>query len=199
MGNSQIKPAVFFDRDGVLTANVYYPKWKEWEGPLQPEDMQILPGAIEALQCLKKAQLPFFLFSNQGAYAKGKTSLENLIAVGRIFENTLAEHQLTFTESFYSYTHPQGIVPHFSGESLERKPGAYFLYIAAAKYGIDLSASWFVGDRDTDILCGQQAGLQTILVVNPEAGDTIGDSTPSHTVFSVTEAVTYILSYTDLN
>lgn len=193
MGSRQIKPAVFFDRDGVLTANVYYPQWEEWEAPMHVEDLHLLPGAIEALSLLQEAAIPFFLISNQGAYAKGKTSLENLLAVGTMFNKYLLEHRITFMECFYSYTHPKGIVPGFSGPSLERKPGTYFLHLAAAMYCIDLSQSWLIGDRDTDILCGQQAGLKTILIADSPLDKKDKSLDPHCVVPVVKDAVNYLL------
>ncbi len=70
---------------------------------------------------------------------------------------------------YYSYGHPDGVVPHFSGCSLERKPNPYFIYVAAAQHDIDLTRSWFVGDRETDIECGLAAGLGTIRIVGDPA------------------------------
>lgn len=193
MGISQIKPGVFFDRDGVLVANVYYPQWNEWEAPMNTEDVTLLPGTIDALRLLHQARIPLFLVSNQGAYAKGKSSLENLIAVGMLFEKHCAKEDIRFTETFYSYSHPDGVVPDFSGVSLERKPSPYFLRLAAAKYGLSLSDSWMVGDRDTDILCGQRAGVKTILI--SQTDEKIPTVNPDYTVSTVTKAVFYILEH----
>lgn len=50
--------------------------------------------------------------------------------------------------AFYSYGHPDGVVPHFSAESLDRKPGPYNLFIAAAQLDLDLALSWMIGDRE---------------------------------------------------
>jgi histidinol phosphatase-like enzyme len=35
---------------------------------------------------------------------------------------------------------------------------------AAREYGLDLSRSWMVGDKTSDIECGRNAGLRTVLV-----------------------------------
>jgi D-glycero-D-manno-heptose 1,7-bisphosphate phosphatase len=68
---------------------------------------------------------------------------------------------------FYSYGHPEGVMPHFRGPSLDRKPAPYNLFIAAAQLDLDLARSWFVGDRETDVACAQAAGVRPILVNNP--------------------------------
>ena len=67
---------------------------------------------------------------------------------------------------FYSYGHPNGVMPYFSGPSLDRKPGPYNLFIAAAQLDLDLARSWMVGDRETDVDCAQAAGVRPILVEN---------------------------------
>ncbi|MEI9987011.1 MAG: HAD hydrolase-like protein [Aliidongia sp.] len=86
----------------------------------------------------------------------------------------LAEAEIGFADFCYSYSHPQGVVPGFSGPSLERKPSPYFLFVAAARHDLDLARSWMVGDRDTDVQCGAAAGVRTILVDNPHAGEKAG-------------------------
>jgi D-glycero-D-manno-heptose 1,7-bisphosphate phosphatase len=107
--------------------------------------------------------------SNQGAYAKGKTTLAALWGVHLRVVELLAAHGLGFDDCFYSYTHPDGSVSHVSGPSLERKPSPYFLLVAAARHDLDLAQSWMIGDRDSDIACGRAAGARTIFVRNPRA------------------------------
>jgi len=76
----------------------------------------------------------------------------------------LAEQGAKLDGCYYSYGHPDGIVPHFSGHSLERKPGPYNIFVAAAQLDLDLRGSWMIGDRETDIACAAAAGLRPILV-----------------------------------
>ena len=38
------RPGVFLDRDGVLVEEVWYPETGEWEAPLRPEDLRLIPG-----------------------------------------------------------------------------------------------------------------------------------------------------------
>ena len=73
--------------------------------------------------------------------------------------------------SFYAYGHPDGVVPHFSGPSLDRKPGPYHLFIAAAQLDLDLGRSWMIGDRQSDIDCAIAAGVRPILIAPSEVRD----------------------------
>ena len=164
-----MRSAAFLDRDGVITEDVHYPEAGEWEAPMRPADVALRPGAVAGLARLAAFGHKLILVSNQGAYAKGKASLAALWQVHLRVVELLAAHGIGFDECFYSYTHPEGVVPHASGPSLERKPSPYFLLVAAARHDLDLGHSWMIGDRDSDIACGKAAGTRTIFVRNPHA------------------------------
>jgi D-glycero-D-manno-heptose 1,7-bisphosphate phosphatase len=158
------RPAVFLDRDGVLVEEIFYPHTGEREAPLTAEDVRLLPGVAEALQRLAQAGFALVVISNQGAYAKGKTSLRALWLAHERFLALLAEQGVRLDGCHYSYGHPDGTVPHFNGPSLDRKPGPYNIFVAAAQLDLDLGRSWMVGDRDTDVACARAAGVRPILV-----------------------------------
>jgi D-glycero-D-manno-heptose 1,7-bisphosphate phosphatase len=160
------RPAVFLDRDGVLVEEIFYPETGEIEAPLRPEDVRLLPGAAAAARALAQAGYALVLLSNQPAYAKGKASLRDLWLVHERFVALLEGEAVTLDAVFYSYSHPDGIMPYFSGPSLERKPGPYNLIIAAAQLDLDLARSWLVGDRESDVACALAAGVRPIQVEN---------------------------------
>jgi D-glycero-D-manno-heptose 1,7-bisphosphate phosphatase len=164
-----MRPAVFLDRDGVITEDVFYPATGEWEAPMRAADVVLRPGALAGLARLQALGRPLILVSNQGAYAKGKATLAALWQVHLRVVALLAADGIALDDCYYSYTHPDGTVPHVSGPSLERKPSPYFLLVAAARHDIDLARSWMIGDRDSDIACGRAAGTRTIFVRNPRA------------------------------
>jgi D-glycero-D-manno-heptose 1,7-bisphosphate phosphatase len=163
------RPAIFLDRDGVLVEEIYYPATGEWEAPLGPEDLRLIPHSAAAARRLSEAGFGLVLVSNQAAFAKGKTSLRALWLAHERFVDLLAAEGVGLVDAFYAYGHPQGIVEHFTGPSLDRKPGSYNLFIAAARHDVDLARSWMVGDRETDIACARGAGVRAILLDNPHA------------------------------
>src|SRR6516165_9767618 len=163
------RPAVFLDRDGVLVEEIFYAQTVAGEARLRPEDVRLIPGAAPAAHRLAEAGYALVLISNQAAYAKGKTGLRALWLAHERFVELLAGEGVRFDAAFYSYGHPDGIVPHFSGPSLERKPGPYNLFIAAAQLDLDLARSWMIGDRESDVACARAAGVRAILVENPHA------------------------------
>ena len=84
------RPAVFLDRDGVLVEEIFYSQTGEWEAPLRPEDVRLIPGAAVAARRLAEAGYALVLISNQAAFAKGKTSLRALWLAHERFVELLA-------------------------------------------------------------------------------------------------------------
>jgi D-glycero-D-manno-heptose 1,7-bisphosphate phosphatase len=105
-----------------------------------------------------------FVVSNQPDHAKGKTSLELLTAVHERFAELLIEENIHVNDFYYCFHHPKGIVDEYSFECECRKPKPFFVNKAILENDIDRSASWFVGDRESDILCGRLAGLRTVFI-----------------------------------
>lgn len=183
--------AVFLDRDGVLNRNVYYSDSGEWEAPRKSADLELLPGVPQALIRLRAAGYALFLVSNQPSFAKGKTGLTELHAV----HDRLCElvGRTIFDSVYYCFHHPEGVVPEFSGPCRCRKPSPYFLELAAKDHGIDLSGSWMIGDRHSDVLCGRAAGARTIQVDFGHPSQTPAQASPDHRAADLPAAVELIL------
>jgi D-glycero-D-manno-heptose 1,7-bisphosphate phosphatase len=188
-----MKKAVFLDRDGVLNELTLNPVTGEYEPPHSPDDLIIFPDVIESLRILQEAGFILFLISNQPDYAKGKTTLENIMAVHGRLDRILKSEGIRFREYFYCYHHPQGIVPEYSFACECRKPKPYFLLKAARNYGIDLVHSWIIGDRDTDIECGKAAGTWTILIEKQYSSGFRGSIDPDFKAANLKDSVKIIL------
>ncbi len=167
MGINQVDliRAVFLDRDGVLNRNVFNPDTGDFESPGKAEDLELFPWVLESLLLLQEAGYLLFLVSNQPNYAKGKSTLDELRDVHAALTNSLDAAGVTFAQFFYCFHHPQGIVPSHSGICDCRKPSPFFLQKAASDFGVSLSHSWMIGDRASDIQCGNSVGVRTIRVL----------------------------------
>ncbi len=165
--------AIFLDRDGVLVEEIFYPFTGEREAPLVPEDVRLLPGVAPALRSLANAGYALVVISNQGAYAKGKTTLRSLWLAHERFVALLANQGVKLDGRYYSYSHPDGTVPYFSGPSLERKPSPHNILVAAAQLDLDCHGSWMIGDRETDVACAIAAGVRPILVSTAPPSPTV--------------------------
>ena len=186
--------AIFLDRDGVLNDLVYYADTGEHESPRTAEDLRLLPGVPEALQRLQSAGWTLFIVSNQPSHAKGKCTLEDLHGVAQALADLLAQHGIDIRAFYYDYTHPQAVLDDYRRESLTRKPAPGFLLQAAQDHAIDLAQSWMIGDRDTDIQCGQAAGCSTALITMSADAAKRGQSQPDLICDTLTHVVDKLLS-----
>ncbi len=187
--------AIFLDRDGCLNEDWFNPATKAWESPMTPADLVLRPNVIEALRRLQELGYALFLVSNQPSFAKGKCSLEDLKAVHARFAALMEENHIRFREYYYSYHHPDGIVPAYSGPSPDRKPNPYYLNLAAERHGVNLAQSWMIGDRDTDVECGQKAGTHTIQVANPRGDGYVGKAAPDFSADDLLAAAALIAAH----
>jgi D-glycero-D-manno-heptose 1,7-bisphosphate phosphatase len=140
--------AVFFDRDGTLMEEVEY--------CADPARVRVFPGVPAALRRLKNAGFAIFVVTNQAGIGRGYFTEEQYAAVQEEFLRQAGESAID--ASYYCPDAPG--VP-----SRRRKPEPGMVLEAAEEHAIDLSASYFVGDKALDIECGQRAGTRTILVL----------------------------------
>lgn len=145
--------AVFFDRDDTLMRNVPYLG--------DPAQVVVYPGAAQALSKLKNAGFLLFIVSNQSGVGRGFITKEQVEAVSQEMHRQLGDS--FFTETYNCYFAPED--PYCEG----RKPDPHFVLKAASEYQLDLSRSFFVGDRSSDILCGRNAGCRSVLVLTGPA------------------------------
>jgi D-glycero-D-manno-heptose 1,7-bisphosphate phosphatase len=189
----EMKRAVFLDRDGVINELIINNQTNDYEPPHIPKDLILFPYSIEILHVLQEAQFELFLISNQPDYAKGKTTLENLKKVHAKLDRMLRSEGIQFRDYYYCYHHPQGKMPEYSFECECRKPKPFFILKAAMHYSLDLSRSWMVGDRDSDIECGEKAGTKTIMIDNPQSSKYRGSSQADFTAANLKDALQIIL------
>lgn len=159
--------AAFVDRDGVLNEGVPDPETGLLESPLHPDQVRLLPGVGPALARLADDGFVLVGVSNQPAAAKGKVSLEELVAAQERVLELLAVEGVRFAAFKLCLHHPEGIVPELSGPCECRKPAPGMLLEAATELALDLRSSWMIGDTDADVGAGRNAGARTVLVEYP--------------------------------
>ncbi len=159
--------AVFLDRDGVLNDPVLDPVDGRPESPLRAVDVTLAEGALAGCRSLAEAGYLLIVVSNQPAAAKGKASLADLEAVHRQVATLLAEAGITVADWRYCHHHPRATDPALRGPCYCRKPAPGMLLAAAAAHDIDLSASWMIGDSESDVEAGRAAGCRTVLIEHP--------------------------------
>lgn len=147
------RPAVFFDRDGVVNVSPgdgYVLRW---------EDFQFAPGVIEALALCKSRGYATILVTSQQGVGKGLMTQAALDDMHARMQAELAEHHAAF-DGVYACTH-------LSGTCTCRKPSPEMIFRAQTDHGLDLTRSWLVGDHDRDIQMAINAGVpRTIRILS---------------------------------
>ena len=184
--------AIFFDRDGVLNKNVRYTDSNEWEAPRTVTDFDIVPGAVAAAASLQRAGYRLFLVSNQPNMAKGKAQQADHDAIHAELLRHMNGAGVIFQDVYYCFHHPKAVVSEWSGPCECRKPSSFFLQTAKKNYALDMTQSWMIGDRDTDIECGRAAGVRTIQI-SDRARHTLPQH-PDYIAHSIVQAAQIILA-----
>jgi len=145
----QKKKAVLLDRDGTLIVDMVYLN--------DPERIEYLPGVFEALRLLRDAGYVFCVATNQSGVARGIVDVRNLDEIHRRIRAKFSQEGVDFL-SFHSapymtdFDHPM------------RKPNPGMLLEAARWHDLDLTLSWMIGDRMTDVEAGHRAGCRSVLL-----------------------------------
>lgn len=148
-GPSSGRRAVFLDRDGTLIVDAGYPR--------DPEKVELLPGAVEALSAFRQHGLLLVLISNQSGVGRGMVTPEEAASVHGRFVQILEGAGVRLDGSYYC--------PHGPDDGCTcRKPSPELLQRAAADHGVDLRSSFMIGDKLIDVETGIRAGCKTILL-----------------------------------
>jgi D-glycero-D-manno-heptose 1,7-bisphosphate phosphatase len=159
--------AAFLDRDGVVNELVRDPLSRLLESPLDPTDVALTPGAAASLRRLHAAGYLLVAVSNQPAAAKGVVTLERLLAVQKRVLELLRREGVALDAMRCCYHHPEAKLPELRQTCGCRKPAPGMLLDTAAELGVDLGASWMIGDTDSDVEAGAAAGCRTVLIAAP--------------------------------
>jgi D-glycero-D-manno-heptose 1,7-bisphosphate phosphatase len=146
-----VNKCIFLDRDGVLNEEI-------GDYVYQLDKLIIPEGMPEALQSLKKEGYLLIVVTNQAGIAKGLYTTREVLACHQKIQQACGN---VLDALYYCPYHPS-----YDSESLFRKPGSLMLEKAAAKFNIDTSQSWMVGDRQRDMEAGQQVGVKTVFINN---------------------------------
>ena len=162
---SQPQKAVFLDRDGTLNQYVGF--------LTEPDQFELIPQVADAIKAINKAGYLAIVVTNQPVIARGECSWDDLQTIHNKMETELGKEG-AFVDGIY-------ICPHhpdkgFEGERPEykvlcncRKPKGGLLLQAARDFNIDLSQSIMIGDSDSDVEAGCNAGVRASIKIERNA------------------------------
>ena len=145
------RPAVFLDRDGTVIEDPHY--------LADPDRLALIPGAGDAIRRLNAASLTVVVVTNQSGIALGLYGEDDYRAVAARLDEVLGSAGARVDATYYCPHHPD-----YHGHCDCRKPGTGLYRRAAAALGVDPAASYYVGDKLTDVMPAVSLAGQGILV-----------------------------------
>ena len=147
--------AVFLDRDGTIIVEKNYLR--------RIEQVEIFPGAAAALKRLQLAGFKLFIVSNQSGVGRGYFTLADVERVNAHLAHEFGRDGVRFEMTYIAPEAPDA-------PSRGRKPSPQFLFDARDEFGLDLSQSFLIGDKLSDLECGWNAGVKKALLVRTGYG-----------------------------
>lgn len=153
------RKAAFIDRDGVILLDIGY--------AYRPEQMQLLPHAIDGLLLLHRLGYQLVIVSNQSGIARGMFTEDDWEQFDIAMCALLDDNGVRIARSMKCPHHPRGTVAKYTMLCHCRKPAPGMITEAAIDLDIDLSASVMIGDRMSDMIAGRAAQVGACCLVTP--------------------------------
>ncbi len=170
-----IRKAVFFDRDDTLNQDPGYLH--------EPRDLRLKPHAGRALAMLREQGFLIIVISNQSGVGRGLFGVDAVEAVNAELSRMLDEYGAA-PDAFYYCTHRP------EDNCTCRKPATGLLREVSEDYEIDMRHSFMVGDKESDVEFGINAGLSTVRLC--EAGTL---TRADYSAVDIMSAAAWILSH----
>ena len=143
---------IFLDRDGVINL-------EPGDYTYKVEEFKINEGFFDALLILKNKGYQFIVITNQGGITKGYYSHNDVKAVHSYLKKLFKKVNIELLDIYYC--------PHHAviEKCICRKPDSLLLEKAIARYQVDISKSYFIGDSRRDTLAAEKVGLTAIQII----------------------------------
>ncbi len=180
-----MRKTVFLDRDGTIIDN---------QGDLgNPEGVNIIDGASEAISALADAGWLLIVVTNQAGVARGVFTEEDIKLVHNHIDTLVGPIE----RYYYCCHHPQGVLEEWKCNHPWRKPSPGMLEQAVKDFDIDIEASWMIGDTVRDIQAGQAVGCKTIWLTAP--GRVTDETVPTLYAPTLADAALFVLAEEKVN
>ena len=155
---------VLFDRDGTLLVD------PQDERVDSVEKIQFFPDTLDALRLLSEHDIAIVIITNQAGIAEGRMTEQKFWDIHQVVLERLRPSGIKILKTYLN-GEAMGAV------SKWRKPAPGMLLQAAKDFNLNLTDSYMVGDRRSDVQAGINAGTKTILVMTGSAGGETPEST----------------------
>lgn len=143
--------AIFLDRDGVINQDTGYVS--------HSDDFIFIDGVIDAMKQLKQKGYQLVVVTNQSGIARGLFSEKDFIRLTEWMDWSLADRGVDLDGIYFCPHHPTEGTGSETRACDCRKPAPGMFLEAAAELNINMSASYMVGDKVSDMKAAEAAGV----------------------------------------
>jgi D-glycero-D-manno-heptose 1,7-bisphosphate phosphatase len=155
MTTTSTRPAVFFDRDGVLNHDAGY--------LFEASKFKWMDGAREAVRLVNEAGYFAFVVTNQSGVARGFYEESDVDALHRWMADELAAIGAHIDAFEYCPDHPDAIIERYRRASDRRKPRPGMITDLLKRFPVTADRSFLIGDQPTDIEAAEAAGIRGLI------------------------------------
>lgn len=159
--------ALFLDRDGVINVDTGYLH--------KAEDCVFVDGIFELAREFGARGFKTIVVTNQAGIGRGHYGEAEFRTLMAWMGEEFVRRGAALDAVYHCPDHPTEGIGLYRRENPWRKPGPGMLLQAAEDHGLDLAASWLVGDMPTDLAAGRAAGVGTMVLLDEGAGPTRRD------------------------
>ncbi len=145
------QPAIFFDRDGVLNADIGY--------AFLPSHITWVDGAMDAIKLANEHGYLVFVATNQSGVARGMYSEEDVTHLHAWMQQECLSHGAIIHSFAFCPHHPVEGQGNYKVECHCRKPGPGMILSLAKNNAIDMHHSMIIGDKESDMQAAKAAGI----------------------------------------
>lgn len=150
--------AAFFDRDGIINQDLHY--------VYRPKDIVFLEGIFDFLHYVQERGFMLFIITNQSGIAKKYFSEKQFLFLTKWIEKQFRTQGIHIKKTYYAPYGPSLETSSESFDPFDRKPNPGMIFKAQKEFQIDLTKSFLVGDRSSDIQAGIAAGIPLNILLN---------------------------------
>nr|WP_263326538.1 HAD family hydrolase [Neobacillus sp. Marseille-Q6967] len=155
--------AVFLDRDGVINYDDHY--------VYKIEDIRFIEGIFELLIYLQNKGYLLIIITNQAGIGRGYYTEQEFKTLTNWMLGKFKQQGIHLQKVYYCPYHPNCGIGQYKRDSFYRKPNPGMILLAKREWDIDLSKSLLIGDKETDIEAGINAGIPLNILFRPGVMD----------------------------
>lgn len=148
--------AIFLDRDGTINVDKEY--------LYKIEDFEFEPKADEALKILYNLGYILIVVTNQSGVARGYYKESDVETLHINLSKILEKKGILISKYYYCPHHPSKGIGKYKSDCACRKPNPGMLLKGIEEFDIDPSLSYMVGDKESDVEAGLNAGVKSVFL-----------------------------------